>query len=93
MDKEIIKFGDIEIEKHKFHCYENLIFLEDVDINNVLISNKISSGEKSYKYFIGYLDDDYKIKSLHIMLLKGHMQKVMMVKLSGHIFRLKMMTY
>ena len=29
----------------------------------------ISSGEKNYKYFIGYKDgDDYKIKPLHIML-------------------------
>ena len=26
--------------------------------------------KKNYKYFIGYLYDDYKIKSLHIMLPK-----------------------
>ena len=26
--------------------------------------------KKSYKYFIGYLYDDYKIKPLHIMLPK-----------------------
>ena len=35
-----------------------------------MISNKISSGNKNYKYFIAYLDDDYKIKLLHIMLPK-----------------------
>ena len=34
------------------------------------MSNKISSGEKNDKYFIGYLYDDYKIKLLNIMLLK-----------------------
>ena len=34
------------------------------------MSNKISFGEKNYKYFIAYLYDDYKIKSLHIMLPK-----------------------
>ena len=34
------------------------------------MSNKIFSGEKNHKYFIGYLDDDYKIKPLHIMLTK-----------------------
>ena len=28
-------------------------FLEDVDIDNILISDKVSSGEKNYKYFIG----------------------------------------
>ena len=26
IDKEIITFGDIEIEKHKFHRYKNPIF-------------------------------------------------------------------
>ena len=25
-------------------------------------SNNISSGEKTYKYFLGYMNDDYKIK-------------------------------
>ena len=29
MNKEIIKFGDIEIRTHKFHHYTSPIFLED----------------------------------------------------------------
>ena len=45
-------------------------FLKDIDIDNELESNKISSGEKYYKYLFGYLYDDYKIKLLHIMLPK-----------------------
>ena len=73
MGKEIIMFDDIEIEKHKFHSYESPIFLEDVDIDSVLVSNKISSDEKNYKCFIGYLHDDYEIKPLHIMLPKTSM--------------------
>ena len=44
------------------------MFLEDVDIENVLVSNKVSFGEKNYKYFIGYLYDDKKTKPLHNML-------------------------
>ena len=36
----------------------------------MLVSNKISSGEKNYKSFIGYLYDDYKIIRLYIMLPK-----------------------
>ena len=64
MDKEIITLGDIEIEKHKFS-----IFLEDVDIKSLLVSNKISSGEKDYKYFIGYLNDNYrKTKWMHFLI-------------------------
>ena len=30
-------------------------FLQDVDIEKVLVSNKIYFGEKNYKYLIGYL--------------------------------------
>ena len=42
MGKEIITFGNTEIEKQKFHCYD---FLKDTD--NMLGSNKIFSGEKT----------------------------------------------
>ena len=45
-----------------------VLFLEDVDIEKFLVPNKISSGEKIYKYFIGYLYNDHKVNSLHIML-------------------------
>ena len=41
-----------------------------MDIDNILMSNKISSSEKNYKYFIGSMDDDYKIKPLQIMFQK-----------------------
>ena len=50
-----------------FIHYKNPIFLKNVDIDNILVSNKISFGEKNYEYLIGYLCDDYKIKPLHIM--------------------------
>ena len=35
-----------------------------------MISNKISFGEKIYKYFIGYLYNDNKAKPLHALLPK-----------------------
>ena len=35
-------------------------FLKYLDIDKVLVSYKISFGEKSHKYFIGYLYNDYK---------------------------------
>ena len=43
--KETLTFCDIEIEKDKFYGYINPIFLEDVGINFILVSNKISHGE------------------------------------------------
>ena len=35
-----------------------------------MVYYKISFDEKNYKYFIGYLHNDDKVKSLHIMLSK-----------------------
>ena len=47
MSKENLTFHDIETGKHKFCCYKIAIFVEDVDIDKVLVSNRISSGEKN----------------------------------------------
>ena len=56
--------------KKTFYRYKTLILLEDVDIEKVLVPNKISFGEKNYKYFIGYLYNNHKFKPIHIMLPK-----------------------
>ena len=46
-------FGDTEMEKQTFYKYKSLILLEDVHMNNALVSNTVFSGEESYKCFIG----------------------------------------
>ena len=46
MGKEILTFGDFEIEKHKFYWYKSLIFCKGADIENLSVSNKISPGEE-----------------------------------------------
>ena len=46
MANEIITTGDIGVEKHKFHRHRSPIFIEDVDIDNKLVSSNISAGEK-----------------------------------------------
>ena len=51
MGKDILTFGDIEIEKKKIYRNKSPIFKKDVDIKKVFVSSKISSGEKNYKYF------------------------------------------
>ena len=52
------------MKKKEFYRHKAPIFLKDVDIE------KISFGEKNYKYFIGYSYNDNKVKPLHIMLPK-----------------------
>ena len=70
MGKEILTFGNIEIKKNKFY-HNKSIFFKDEDIEKILVSNKISFGEKNYTYFIGYLCNDDKVKPLNIMLPKA----------------------
>ena len=70
MGKEILTPGDVETEKNKFYRNKTPILLKDVDIQKVLVSNKISFSEKNYKCFIGYLYNDNKVKPLHIVLPK-----------------------
>ena len=53
MGKKILTFGDIEIEKSKFYHNKIPVHLRDVDIEKVLVSNKIYFDEKNYKCFIG----------------------------------------
>ena len=69
MDKEILTFGNIEIVK-KNHHHKTPIFLADVDTEKLLASNKISFGEKNFKYFLGYLHNGNKVKPLNVMVLK-----------------------
>ena len=67
MGKKNFTVGDIEIEKKRFYRHKNPIFFKDGDIEKVLLSTKISSGENNYKYFISYLYNDHKVKPLHMM--------------------------
>ena len=46
MCKDILTFGDTEVEKYEFYCHKRPIFLKDVGIEEVLVSKKISSDEK-----------------------------------------------
>ena len=70
MGKEILTFGNTEIEKNKLYHYETPTSLREVDIEKLLVSKKIFFGEKNYKYFTGYLYNGNKVKPANIMLPK-----------------------
>ena len=42
MDKKFIKFDDGEIEKYKFHQHKNPFSINNIDINKIVVSNKVS---------------------------------------------------
>ena len=53
MGKEILTYGDIETEKNKLLATIILpFFRKDVDIEKVLVCNKISIGKKYCKYWL-----------------------------------------
>ena len=69
MEKTIIKFGDIKIQKQKFHQHKRPVSIKNVDVNKIVLSNKVSFGKKRFKYFTGYKDAK-KTKPLCIFLPK-----------------------
>ena len=63
-----INFNDKKIRKSTFYKSKNINNIEDIDVNNILVSKKESYGNKNLlKYFIGYSDNDI-IRPLYIRL-------------------------
>ena len=56
MSGKNINFDDKKIKRSSFYKINNI---EDIDVNNILVFKKEPYGTKnSYKYFIGYNDND-----------------------------------
>ena len=47
MGTEILTFGEIEIEK-KMYCHKSPFLKKDIGIEKVLVSNKVSFGQKIF---------------------------------------------
>ena len=55
MDKKVVKFDDTEIEEYKFHQNKSSIWINDIGINGIVVSNKLPF--RKQEYFIGCKDD------------------------------------
>ena len=51
-----MNFYDTETEKYKLHQHKSPIPIDHVDINKILVYDKISRDKKDFKYFIDYKD-------------------------------------
>ena len=49
VETTIIKFGDIESEKQKLHQHKGPISIKNVDIDKIVVSNKVSFGKNGFK--------------------------------------------
>ena len=47
-----MKVDDAEIEGYKFHRNKSLISINDIDINKIVVSNKLPFGNQDFKYFL-----------------------------------------
>ena len=70
MSVKNINFDDTKIRKSTFYKNKTINTIENIDVNNILVSRKEAYGNKnSLKYFIGYNDNDI-ITPLCIRLLQ-----------------------
>ena len=77
MSGKNITFNNKKIRKSTFYKNKTIYNIEDIDVNNTLVSKKESYGIKnSFKYFIGYNDNDI-IRPLCIRLpqMTGYARK------------------
>ena len=74
MDKKKLKFYNTKIEVYKFFWHNSPILINGIDINEIVVSNKLSFFY--FKYFIGNKDDKKKIRSLCIVSPKISTYKI-----------------
>ena len=78
MSEKNINFKDKKIKKSIFYKSKAINNIEDINVNNILVSKKEPYGNKnSFKYFIGYNDNDI-IRPLSIKLsqMTGYARKI-----------------
>ena len=70
MGKEILTFDDTETEKNKLYHHNGPIFQKMQILRKYQYLTRFPLMKKNHKYFIVYLYNYQKVKSLHIMLPK-----------------------
>ena len=69
-------FNDVAVSKKEFYDSKKTIPLNLIDVNKVVVSNKVKGNNETSKYFIGYLSDNDSIMPLCIILpqMSGHIK-------------------
>ena len=64
-----VNFGDKQINKSDFYKNKKVTKMDDIDVNKILVSKEEPYGAKnSFKYFMGYNDNDVIIRLFCIKL-------------------------
>ena len=86
MEKNIYKtWWNWNRKKKSLQCKRSILIIKNLDINKIVVSNKVSSGKKSFKYFISY--EDAKRIALYVYFTKKwvHIEETW-IKLNIYLF-------
>ena len=61
------KFGDKEFNKKEFYSSKQAISIYSIDLNKIVVSNRLKINDTIYKYIYGYLIND-TIQPLRVIL-------------------------
>ena len=76
MSGKNINFNDKKIKRSTFYKNKTINTIEDIDVNNILVSKKEPYGNKnSLKYFIGYNDDIIGPLCIRLPQMTGYARK------------------
>ena len=67
MSEKRLKFSNIKLNKKEFHKSKKPIDLLSVNVDQIVVSDKSKHNIESFKYFIGYQEDEI-VKPLRIIL-------------------------
>ena len=67
MSEKALKFGNTRLNKKEFHKSKQPLNLDLVNITQIVVSDKFKHSDDSFKYFIGYKEDEI-VKLLCIIL-------------------------
>ena len=67
MDLRKIKFGDKEFNKKEFYSSKQKISIYSIDLNKIVVSNRLKINDTTYKYICGCLNND-TIQPLRVIL-------------------------
>ena len=76
MSRENVNFGDKKIKKSDFYKNKKVTKIDGIDANKILVSKKETYGTKnSFKYFIGYNDNDIRPLCIKLPQTTGYVRK------------------
>ena len=76
MSEKTLKFNNIILNKKSFHKSKEPIDLLSVDLDQIIVSDKFTYNNESFKYFIGYQDGIVRPLCIILPQMSGYMKYI-----------------